>query len=438
MKKFKIVTLGCKVNQAESAGIAGQLRKQAAEAVSGEDPVDLCVINTCTVTAKASMQSRQAVRQAMRAYPDARIVVTGCYAETAPREIRSIPGVDLVLGNDGKQRLAEMICDPDSDPPAAADTGPAADPRPWWPPSGRSERARPFVKIQDGCNARCSYCIVPLARGASRSLPADDALERIRHLGVAGYPEVVLTGIHLGHYGLDLNPPTDLLTLLKHIRHRQLIRRVRLSSIEPQELTGEMIRFAAGACKGPASICPHFHIPLQSGDNDILRRMRRPYSRELFTDVVAQVRHHLPGASIGIDVLVGFPGETDAAFENTCSLLMQLPVTYLHVFPFSRRRGTPADRLSDQVHPAVLKARCRRVRSIGSIKKLEYYEQFRGKILEVVAETVVDPATQRIKGTSANYIPVTFEGRTDRLRTIVPVRVERVDPSGSVFGTLVS
>ena len=438
MQKFKIITLGCKVNQAESAGIARQLQDRDAEAAVGEDPVDLCIINTCTVTGKASMQSRQAVRQALRAHPNARIVVTGCYAQTAPMEIRAIPGVDLILGNDGKHRIAELACCRPADHTPLPGEMPAGRNECWIPAATRTDRARPFLKIQDGCDARCSYCIVPYARGASRSLPLEDVLNSLRRFGDTGYPEVVLTGIHLGHYGLDLVPPADLLTLLRKIRQQRIVHRLRLSSIEPLELTADLVRFAAGANSGSGAICPHFHVPLQSGDNDILKRMCRPYSRQLFRDRLTHITRHLPDASIGVDVLVGFPGETDTAFENTCSLLEQLPVTYLHVFPFSRRKGTPAYRLPDPVPDAVLKARCRLVRSIGYKKKLAYYHRFHGKLLEVVAESVVDPRNGLIKGTSANYIPVIFKGRAEQIRTIVTVRVERVDPPGSVHGTVVS
>ncbi len=418
--------------------MARQLQDRAAQAASGDGPVDLCIINTCTVTGKASMQSRQAVRRATRANPNARIVVTGCYAQTAPQEILDIPGVDLVLGNDGKPRIADMVCNRPADPPSAAAAATAMLEDQRMSRSGRTDRARPFLKIQDGCNARCSYCIVPVARGVSRSLPVEDALSSIERLNEAGYPEIVLTGIHLGHYGLDLDPPSNLLSLLKAIRQLQSARRVRLSSIEPQELTGDLIRFVASAAAGPSAICPHFHVPLQSGDDDILRRMNRPYTREFFRELILRIKHHLPDASVGVDVLVGFPGESEAAFENTCALLDELPVTYLHVFPFSRRSGTPADLLPDQVPAAVLKARCRQIRLIGYNKKLEYYTYFINKTLEVVAESIVDADNGWMKGTSANYLPVMFRGRAEQIRTIVPVRIERVDLQGGVTGTVVS
>ena len=438
MQKFKIITLGCKVNQAESAALARQLQSRCAQQACDSDPVDLCIINTCTVTAKASMQSRQAVRQAMRASPNAHIVVTGCYAQTAPEEIRRISGVDQVVGNDDKHRVAELVCRRQGDPATAPDHKPTETPVRWMPPANRTERTRAFLKVQDGCSARCSYCIVPAARGASRSLPVEDVLDSIRQISTSGYPEIVLTGIHLGHYGLDLQPACDLLSLLKKIRQQKAAGRVRLSSIEPLELSTDLIAFTADCGNGPASICPHFHVPLQSGDDDILRRMRRPYTRQQFRERIMEIKRRLPAASVGVDVLVGFPGETDAAFDNTAALLRQLPVTYLHVFPFSRRKGTPADRLPDQVPAGVIKERCRIIRSIGNQKKLDFYNQLTSKILEVVAESVTggDPAV--IKGTSANYVPVRFKGGSELLRTIVSVRVERVDPRGQVFGTVVS
>ena len=438
MQKFKIITLGCKVNQAESAGIARQLKDRYGAVEADGGSVTLCIINTCTVTGKASMQSRQAVRQALRTYPDARVVVTGCYAQTAPQEIDGISGVDLILGNDGKHRIVEEIGMPPADLLKKTNESVSSGNKQWIPGSHQTDRARPFVKIQDGCNARCSYCIVPLARGASRSLPMKDALLAIQHLAEDGYPEAVLTGIHLGHYGLDLDPPSDLLTLLKNIRQQKTIQRVRLSSIEPLELTADLIRFTADAGDRPAAICPHFHIPLQSGDDDVLRRMRRPYTSDFFRELVQEIRQHLPEASLGVDVLVGFPGETEAAFQRTCEFLQQLPVTYLHVFPFSRRKGTAAYQMPNQVPTPVLKTRCRQIRSIGFDKKLAYYNQFHDKILEVVVESFVDADTGLMKGTSANYIPVNFTGHANQLRTIVSVRVDRVDPSGFVSGTIVS
>ena len=438
MQKFKIITLGCKVNQAESAAIANQLQQQAIKAVDGQEPADLCIINTCTVTGKASMQSRQAVRQAMRANPNARIVVTGCYAQTAPQEIRAIAGVDLILGNDGKHRIVEMLHpETPGDLPRAEIVPAASNPR-WLAAAALTPRARAFLKVQDGCNARCSYCIVPAARGASRSQPVEDVLDSICRLADAGYPEVVLTGIHLGHYGLDLDPPSNLLALLRKIRKQTAVRRVRLSSIEPLELGDDLICLAAESAGDQTAICPHFHVPLQSGDNGILRRMQRPYTREMFRDLIRRIKRNIPAAGLGVDVLVGFPGESDAAFENTCLLLEELPVTYLHVFPFSRRSGTPADRMPDQLPAAIVKKRCRRLRTIGKKKKLDFYRQHTGCTLEVVAESYVDAEHRMIKGTSANYIPVTFKGSADMLRRLVSVRIDRLDPHGRVFGTVQS
>ncbi|MBW2408904.1 MAG: MiaB/RimO family radical SAM methylthiotransferase, partial [Deltaproteobacteria bacterium] len=310
MKKYKITTLGCKVNQYESEAIARELETSQWQKAGNDDPADVCIINTCTVTQKASTQSRQAVRQAVRANPKARIIVTGCYAQTAADELNKIKGVDFVIGHSQKHEIASKFIT--SEKP----TGTAAV---WHCPDVLTDhqfhqysqtaygtRTRPFLKIQDGCDAFCSYCIVPYARGPSRSMPFDDALEHINQLGSQGYHEVVLTGVHLGNYGLDLNPRTSLYELLCRIDEAGLIARVRLSSVEPLELSNDIIKRVSTSPR----FCRHFHIPLQSGDDDILKKMRRPYTRNYVHDLILKIGDCMPDAAVGVDILVGFPGET--------------------------------------------------------------------------------------------------------------------------------
>jgi threonylcarbamoyladenosine tRNA methylthiotransferase MtaB len=436
MLKFKIITLGCKVNQCESEALAEQLEQADLIPAGPEETADLFIVNTCTVTGRAAMQSRQAIRQAVRNNTGALVVVTGCYAQTAPAEITSIDGVDAILGIDDKPHLLDLVLDrhhPPSNRLKVADTIQERDPlnRPF-----RGIRSRPFLKVQDGCEAYCTYCIVPYARGPSRSLTPEKAIDGIRRLNRKGYHEVVLTGIHLGCYGNDLTPPTDLLTLLGQIRKVGAIDRVRLSSIEPRELSDALLRFVADSGDGPGRICPHFHIPLQSGDDGILQKMNRPYTGRFFEKLVGKIICLMPEAAIGVDVLVGFPSETDASFERTRRLLEDLPVAYLHVFPFSPRKGTPAYHFPQKVPTAEVKERCRLMRMIGEQKKSEFYRRFVGQPLEVIIEDRKHPPEGYLVGTSANYIPVLVEKADCQKRSLAPVKlvVEKVENDLRVFG----
>jgi threonylcarbamoyladenosine tRNA methylthiotransferase MtaB len=297
-------------------------------------------------------------------------------------------------------------------------------------------RSRPFLKVQDGCEAFCTYCIVPYARGPSRSLKPDKAIDAIRGLKRNGYHEVVLTGIHLGRYGNDLMPSTNLLTLLGQIREAEAIDRVRLSSIEPRELSNELLRFAADAGDGPGRICPHFHIPLQSGDDGILQKMNRPYTGRFFEKLVEKILCLMPEAAVGVDVLVGFPGETEASFERTRGLLENLPVAYLHVFPFSPRKGTPAYNFPQKVPTMSVKERCRIMRMIGKQKKSDFYRRFIGKPLEIILEDRKHLPEGYHLGTSANYIPVLVEKSENQMRCLAPLKlvVEKVEKDLRVFG----
>ncbi|WP_372682337.1 tRNA (N(6)-L-threonylcarbamoyladenosine(37)-C(2))-methylthiotransferase MtaB [Desulfosarcina sp.] len=440
MKKIFIKTLGCKVNQCESEAIRNALvASDRGFAAVDEGRADVVIVNTCTVTRKAAMQSRQAVRQAIRANPGARIVVTGCHAQTAPAELAAIDGVDLVVGNRDKHLIPRQIY---SHPPAqASDEAPAlgadiADIGRFQslPGIAHGNRTRPFLKIQDGCNAFCTYCIVPHARGRSRSLPMDQVLDQVEQLGRLGYREAVLTGIHIGCYGHDLTPAIRLVDLLERIREAGSIDRVRVSSIEPVELTDAIIGLAASGEDTMGRLCPHFHIPLQSGDDGILERMHRPYRAGFFKDLVQGIVGRLPNAAIGVDTLIGFPGETDQAFENTYALIRSLPVAYLHVFPFSAREGTPAFSFEGQVPAQVIKNRCARMRRLGAKKRREFYHGHVGKVVTVLVEAARDRTTGRLKGFSDNYIPVCFDGPDDLINTFQPVDIQRLSSDGVPVG----
>ena len=425
MPKFTVTTLGCKVNQSESAAIAERLESSGWVALSRRDTADLCIINTCTVTQKAAMQSRQAVRQAIRSNPSARIIVTGCYAQTEPEVIKKISGVDLIIGHANKHKIPELARAVEKDircAPVAIIEG-LGEMRDFklLPVHAFGNRTRPVLKIQDGCNAFCSYCIVPHARGRSRSLPPDLVLDNIRQLKRAGFHEIVLSGIHLGSYGLDLSPPTNFYNLLSLIQETQGNGRFRLSSIEPQELSADIIQLVADS----EIFCHHFHIPLQSGDDQILQDMRRPYTGAFFKRLIEKVLKLIPDAAIGVDILAGFPGETPAAFEKTLSLITELPVAYLHVFPFSPRKGTPADNFPNKVPAKVIQSRCRQMRDLGVAKKEQFYKKHIGRTVEVLIESKRDNRSGFLKGISSNYLQVLIDGDDATKNAIVRAKIKR-------------
>lgn len=428
MPKFITTTLGCKVNQCESESIAKTLISSGWTHAGDETGAGLCIINTCTVTRRASMQSRQAIRQAIRSNPGAVIIVTGCYAQTEPDELRKIAGIDRIIGNKEKEKIFEIITNetansfsfsPGSECPA--DSGEF-----MHAPAARSRsRTRAFLKIQDGCDAFCTYCIVPYARGRSRSISVESVIESINNLKKAGYREVVLSGIHLGKYGQDLSPETTFTALLDLINDSCVIDRVRLSSIEPNELTPGIIKLAAESGK----ICRHFHVPLQSGDDGILKKMHRPYSREYFKDLIIRIKESIPDAAIGVDILAGFPGETDEAFRNTYSLIEELPVSYLHVFPFSPRKKTPAFDFPEQVPSNIIKARCTEMRRLGASKKADFYQKAAGTEVDILIEDKRDENSGMLKGISSNYLSVLVVSEDSIRNRIVKVHINKASGS---------
>ncbi|MDM8543088.1 tRNA (N(6)-L-threonylcarbamoyladenosine(37)-C(2))-methylthiotransferase MtaB [Desulfococcaceae bacterium HSG9] len=426
---YTITTLGCKVNQSESESLAASLKSRGMSE-AGSATADVCIINTCTVTQKASMQSRQAIRRSIRLNPQARIIVTGCYAQMQPEQIRRIDKVDDIIGHRAKMRIPDLI----KTEVANEDTSAALE-LPFCNiealPADFS-RTRPVLKIQDGCNTFCTYCIVPYARGRSRSMPVKDVSDAVNAVHSSGKREIVLAGIHLGCYGQELTPSTSLVELLNYVLSDTSIERIRLSSIEPAELTSDIITLASESER----LCSHFHIPLQSGDDSILERMHRPYTRSMFSSLIRQIHAVMPDAAIGADILAGFPGETEAAFENTFTLVEELPISYLHVFPFSARKGTPAYTFPDKVADNVIKARCRRLRELGKRKKNEFYQKFIHQKIEILVESQRDRRTGLLKGFTSNYIPVLVQAGDELKNKLVMVRIERVDADGIVFGRI--
>lgn len=423
-------TLGCKTNQFESAAMRESLESAGYRVVPFAAGAELVIVNTCTVTAATDAQSRNLVRRARRLNPSCRVVVTGCYAQVDPKALAGLPGVSLVIGNEEKRELLEHLRDSVGQRVAVADI--RAETSAYIPVlSNLTERSRAFVQIQNGCDAFCSYCIIPHARGPSRSAPPAQVVAQVQQLVEQGVPEVVLTGIHVGNYGLDLQPRSSLLELLQRLERETGVRRLRLGSIEPTEIDHALIAHLASS----AILCPHLHIPLQAGDDAVLARMRRPYGREDFRSLVARIHAAMPEATIGLDVIAGFPGETDGEFANTLRLIEELPVSHLHVFPFSKRPGTAAATMPGHLPGDVKKARAERLRVLGEEKQAAFAAGFVGRELEVVVEG--GGKDGQLKGLTRNYLEVRFTGGPElvgRCATVRTVAAERGMLSGTVVG----
>ncbi|MDI6776129.1 MAG: tRNA (N(6)-L-threonylcarbamoyladenosine(37)-C(2))-methylthiotransferase MtaB [Syntrophales bacterium] len=427
-----VATLGCKVNQYESAGILEALLKEEFSIVPFTAEADCYIINTCTVTGRADYQSRQLIRRASRRNPEASIIVTGCYAQVAPHEIACLPGVTVVAGNAEKEKIPAILREMVNGKKRTL-VGNIRQVREVsrLPVTRFSGHTRAFLKIQDGCNSFCSFCIVPFARGRSRSLPEGEVMDRIAMLSRSGHREVVLTGIHLGAYGQDLNPPANLLHILRNVEEQRIVERLRLSSLEPTEITDEMISLM----KDAEIICRHLHIPLQSGDDKILSLMGRSYDTASFRRLLEKIWHAIPDIAIGTDVMVGHPGEGENEFKNTVRLLEELPLAYLHVFPYSERPGTRAARLPGRVGQAEKKRRVEILKELGKQKRDTFAERFKEKKLPVLIETEKD-STGFMRGFSDNYIPVVITGGNSSLANQIVYVIPDHVQDGKLFGKL--
>ncbi|MCK5738377.1 tRNA (N(6)-L-threonylcarbamoyladenosine(37)-C(2))-methylthiotransferase MtaB, partial [bacterium] len=401
--KVSITTLGCRLNQAESAQLTELLSKNEYEIVPVNEPADICVLNTCAVTAKAASRARQAIRRLQRLAPQAVIVVAGCYAEVAADEIAQIPGVDFVLGSDYKYDLLRFLKQPEKKEKTVIRTC-GYDNHPEFvhvAPGYFLEHTRAFLKIQDGCNGFCSYCIVPYARGKIRSSHIDATLAEARQLVARGFKEIVLTGAHIGLFGKERKGAASLTDLLVEMLKLEGDFRIRLSSIEPLEVTPELLNLMADSEK----ICPHLHIPLQNGNDDILKAMNRHYNTQQFADLVHQAVEQIPNVAIGTDVMVGFPGETQTQFENMERFIIDLPLHYLHVFAYSVRKGTVAAKMPDRVPKTIMAERSRRLRKISDLHRISFHQSHLGRHFPVLFEEEVQPNI--LTGLTPNYIRVT-------------------------------
>ncbi len=416
-------TVGCRLNQVDSLELQAALEARGFATVPLDEPADVVVVNTCTVTARADFSDRQAIHRAVRRSPGARVVVTGCWAQVDPAAAARVPGVDLVLGNADKPRLPDLLerlLAGDRAPTPAVHVSDIAGVRAVPAASARpGGRSRGFVKVQDGCQHRCAFCIVPYARGASRSREPGAVLDQVRALAEAGYRDVTLTGVDLGHYGRDLDPPTTLAALVGRAAAVPGLRWLRLSSILPPYFTPDLIEVIAGS----PVVAPHLHVPLQSGSDRVLRRMRRPYTAAMYRRLVERLAAEIPGLGLGADVIAGFPGEDDADFEATLALVQSLPFTYLHVFPYSDRKGTEAARLDGRVAPRVVAARARALREVARARSLAFRRGLVGTTQEVLVLETRDRATGGLVGLTGNYAEVVFDGPDDLMRRVVAVQV---------------
>ncbi|MDN5345490.1 MAG: threonylcarbamoyladenosine tRNA methylthiotransferase MtaB [Clostridia bacterium] len=430
--RVALVSLGCKVNQNELEAIQHLFQAAGYEVVPFPDKADVYVVHTCTVTHISDRKSRQLIRRAIRANPEAIVAVTGCYAQVAPGEVLNIPGVDVVVGTRERHRLVELVEQAREkgalvNAVRAHVAGEAFEELPLVEVS----RARAFLKIQEGCEEFCTYCIVPYARGPLRSRAPAAILAEVRRLIAAGYLEIVLTGVHTGAYGRNLPGEVDLAGLLRQLVQVPGLRRLRISSIDPLDFTPALKEVLTGE----EVICPHFHIPLQSGDDHILARMGRRYTGSYYVDLVASLRNRRPRAAFTSDVMVGFPGETEAQFANTLQLVREAALAGIHVFPYSPRRGTPAAAMPDQVPPEVKKDRERRLLQLGRYLARQYAREFLNETLAVLAERPLPGQPGVYEGYTGNYLRVAFPATGDWTGKIVNVRLETLK-GGLIWGKL--
>jgi threonylcarbamoyladenosine tRNA methylthiotransferase MtaB len=464
---FFVENFGCRATQADGAALERQFEERGLTRAASPSQASVVILNTCTVTNGADQDARAAIRRVRRQNPDARIVVTGCYAQRAPEEIAALPGVDLVIGNSHKHQLAEIAIPnfgrtpeiqsnfvslqrlTDNQVPSTEHlpenaifvsdifahtellAAPVFD--------AANERTRPNLKIQDGCNNRCSFCVIPYVRGQSRSLAPGRILEEVKTLVNAGYREVVISGINLGRWGRDLVGPGDVGTthaplsladIIYTILTDTTLDKLRISSVEPMDWTDDLISLVASSPR----IAKHAHVPMQSGSDAVLRRMHRKYRPWHYREKIERIRAAMPTAAIGADVMVGFPGETDAEFESTRKMVQELPFTYLHVFTYSARPGTPAADMSKQVPVHVARERNRVLRELASEKKLSFMRSFVGHTLEAITLNVIgnDAEGEFTEALTDNYLKLRLEGRHEG-NTWRTVTVQNV-VSGSLVG----
>lgn len=424
-------TLGCKLNFAETSTIARTFEASGYRRMQWEEKADIYVINTCTVTDNADKRFRYLVHGILKRNPEAYIIAVGCYAQTNPDEISRTGGVDLVLGAKDKFKITEYLSSLEKVPATQVHSCDISEVDTYDGSYSLSERTRAFLKIQDGCDYRCTYCTIPLARGKSRSQPLESVIANAEKIVAAGTFEIVLTGVNTGDWGRRLDTGQKFFDLVKALDNVEGLRRVRISSIEPNLITDEILEYIASGDK----FMPHFHIPLQSGCDDILRAMKRRYLTPLYRSRIEKIKELMPHACIGADVIVGFPGETEANFEETYRFISSLDVSYLHVFTYSERENTPAWSMAGSVPGKVRAKRSKVLHLLGGRKKAAFYRSQLGSVRPVLFES--ENKDGMISGFTDNYVKVRLPWEDGLANTIRNVRLDSADAEGEITCSLV-
>lgn len=428
-KKVAFHTLGCKLNFAETDAISRQFNKDEYEHVDFSDKADVYIVNSCTVTETANKKSRQAIKKAIKTAPHSKVIVIGCYSQMKPEEIAKITGVDLVLGTSEKFNIIKRLDELEiGNSIAHIYSSDIEEVETYHSSFSIDGRTRSFLKVQDGCDFKCAYCTIPFARGKSRNPSIENVVKQAYEIASNGIKEIILTGVNIGDFGRSTNE--SLYDLVKELDNVQGIERYRISSIEPNLLSEGIIKFVSNSNK----FLPHFHIPLQSGSDSVLALMKRRYNTELYANKLQIVRNFLPEACIGIDVIVGTPGETDELFEETYKFLSNLNYAYLHVFSYSEREGTEALAIEPKVHEAEKKRRSKILQELSLRKKAVFYEKFIGRKAHVLFEA--RNINGIMTGFTEHYIKVEAPWREDRVNSIMEVMLKEIAPSGNMTAEL--
>jgi threonylcarbamoyladenosine tRNA methylthiotransferase MtaB len=431
MKKVAFYTLGCKLNFSESSTLARQLGDRGFTQVPFEALPDVYVINTCSVTENADRKCRKIVRDALNIAPNAFIVVIGCYAQLKPEEISQIPGVDVVLGAAEKFQLPDLLNSFDKNPSSKVMACDISNTQKYYPSYSVADRTRSFLKVQDGCDYGCTFCTIPLARGKSRSDTINNVVTQAESIVKTGSKEIVLTGVNIGDFGSNEGTrPHKLIDLIRALEQVNGIERIRISSIEPNLLTEEIISFVARSDK----FVPHFHIPLQSGSDAILKKMRRRYLSELYSDRIQTIKGLIPDCCIGADVMAGFPGESEDLFLETYNFLRDLPLSYLHVFTYSERPNTLAVALPNEVPKHLRLQRSKMLRILSDKKKRAFYQNHLFETRSVLIENNLE--NDLIYGFTENYIRVGVPYTPELINRLVEVRLSKIDQAGNMIGQI--
>ena len=427
-KTTSFYTLGCKLNFSETSTISRDLEEEGYAKIDFELGADIYVINTCSVTDQADKKCRNIVRKALKYNPNAFIVVIGCYAQLKPEEISRIEGVDLVLGAQEKFNISNYLKDTVKKKKPVLLNQPIKNVKTFYPGYSVGDRTRSFFKVQDGCNYFCSFCTIPLARGKSRSGTISQTIDKAKEIGNSEVKEVVLTGINLGDFGHGTKE--NFYQLINELEKLNSISRFRISSIEPDLLSEEIIEFVNSSDK----FVPHFHIPLQSGSNFLLKKMRRKYNTDLYSYRIKLIKKLMPHACIGVDVIVGFPGETEEEFNKTINYIKSLPLSYLHVFTYSERANTNAPKMNEIVPMEIRRKRSKQLRILSLKLKLQFYNENIGYVGKVLFESKED---NFLIGFTENYLKVKIPFKPKMINTIQEVRIEKISSDIEAYGSIV-